>query len=79
MPYDDNPDYLTEAYLMPMQLLAKQLRELARRTRPTGPDAVRRAILLEAAARLGDPSAWESARERDKQIIRGLIAHESRE
>ena len=69
---DGEPDPTLEAYNMPMAALAAQLRELGRRTRPQGQDALRRAILLEAASRLESRYSYQAALERDQNRIRGL-------
>ena len=62
---DGAPDYTTEAYNLSMKRLAYELRDMARRTRNEGPDAVRRATLLEAASRLDNVYAYKTAQERD--------------
>ena len=59
---------------MSMKQLAEELRELGRRTRDSGPDAPRRAMLFEAASRLASPYAWHAAVARDANRRRGLDA-----
>ena len=71
---DGAPDHTEEAYLMTQARLASELRDLAKRTRAVGPDALRRAVLLEAASRIEIPYAWHSARQRDDYRRRGLDA-----
>jgi len=69
---DGEQDPTSEAYEMSMPALAAALRDLARRTRPTGPDALRRAILIESASRLESRYAYQAALDRDQDRIRGI-------
>ena len=71
---DGEPDHTSEALLMTMPRLASELRDLGKRTRPTGADGMRRAILFEAASRLESRYAYQAALDRDNYRRRGLDA-----